>query len=66
MDRIGIWIGRIGIVMNGKYSLYLIGLGAMIVLALPTVISEGMGHYMFPLLLLLFVLALVIIKLAIK
>ena len=66
MDRIGIWIGRIGILMNGKYSLYLIGLAAMIVLALPTVISEGMGPYLFQILLILFVLALVIIKLAIK
>ena len=66
MDRIGIWIDRIGISMNGKYSLYLIGLGAMIVLALPTVISEGMGHYMFQLLLIFFILALVIIKLALK
>jgi hypothetical protein len=63
MDRIVIWIDRIGIWMNGKY---LIGVAATIVLALPTMISEGMGHYMFPLLLILFILAIAIIKLAIK
>ena len=52
--------------MNGKLTMFMIAVAATIVLALPMVVSEGMGEYAFLLMVIIFIATIAVIIMAIK